>query len=245
VYIFLHIVNLRGTILLMSQRYNSQIRNDTRKLRSKGKTYSEIVRKLKLTIPKSTLSNWCSDVNLPLWYKTKIERLNSKNFSKAQKMAWASNKAKREKLLSNLVANNLCLVRKVNDKDVLKMLLAMLHLGEGAKWKSHRGLMLGSSDPDIIRLYIKLLNLCYGVEPKKLKCRVSYRADQNLKSLQRYWSQVTGVPVKSFYKTKPDPRTIGKPTLRKDYKGVCVVTCGGTDVQLELEAIPKIILEGL
>ena len=78
-----------------------------------------------------------------------------------------------------------------------------------------------------------------------MKCRISYRADQNIKSLQNYWSRLTGISLKNFYKTIPDPRTIGKPTKKKDYKGVCVVTCAGSHIQLELEAIPAIVLRGL
>lgn len=141
--------------------------------------------------------------------------------------------------------NNDNLSQKLQDKDVLKMLLAVLYFGEGAKWKSHHGLMLGSSDPNLVCLYINLLRECYGINSKSLKCRVSYRADQNINSLQRYWSRVTSIPISNFYKTIPDPRTIGRPTRRKEYKGVCVIMCGGTHTQLELEMIPKIILKGL
>jgi len=125
------------------------------------------------------------------------------------------------------------------------MLLAFLYLGEGSKWSGHSGLMLGSSDNNIIKLYLHLLKKCYSLDAGKLKCRISYRADQNINLLEKYWSKVTGIPIKNFYKTKPDPRTVGKPTKNKDYKGVCVIMGGGTAIQLELEAIPKIILVGV
>lgn len=226
-------------------RYTKQLKEKVQKLRSKGKTYSEILMVLNIPVPKSTISSWCSDVALPSWYQEKVALINIKNFSKAQRMAWASNKIKRERLLNDLLKNNEHLSKKLHDKDILKMVLAILYLGEGSKWKFHRGLMLGSSDPDIIRLYIRLLELCYNISSEKLKCRVSYRADQDIDYLQKYWSRITSIPLRHFYKTKPDPRTVGKPTKRKEYKGVCVVTCSGTHIQLELEAIPKLILKGL
>ena len=182
---------------------------------------------------------------MPKWYKYKIRELNLKSFSKAQQMAWASNKIKRERFLKDLISSNNHLTEKLHDKDVLKMILATLYLGEGSKWRSHSGLVLGSSDPDIIRLYIRLLSLCYGIESKQLRCRISYRADQDIQKLQRYWSRISKIASKNFYKTIPDPRTIGKPTKRKDYMGVCVVSCGGSHIQLELQAIPKLILMGL
>lgn len=222
-----------------------KFRNKARTLRSEGKTYSEIMSILGIRLPKSTISDWCSNVPLPSWYTEKILKINNKNFNKAQKMAWASNKIKRERLLKNLLDNIEHLKHRIKDRDILKMLLAMLYLGEGSKWKYHSGLMLGSSDPEIINLYIKLLNICYDISTEKLHCRVSYRADQNIKRLEKYWSKITSIPLKNFYKTIPDPRTVGKPTKNKDYKGVCVITCAGTHIQLELEAIPKLVLKGL
>ena len=194
------------------------VKEQTKKLRSKGKTYSEIQHTLKLTLPKSTLSGWCRGVKLPSWYKQKIFKINKINYERARKLAWVANKVKRERFLQRLLKNIEPLKKKIKDKDVLKMILATLYLGEGTKWKSHSGMVLGSSDPNIILLYIKLLELCYGINRINLKCRVSYRADQNIKNLEKYWSNIIGIPLGNFYKTKFDPRTIGKPTKKKEYK---------------------------
>lgn len=224
-------------------RHDITLYRTARKLRLTGKTYSEIKRLTGKNIPKSTLSSWCCDIELPQWYEEKVKHLNEKNLSKAQKMAWFSNKTKQEKIVENIFKNNQHVVKKLNDQKVFKMLLAMLYLGEGCKWKSHRGMMLGSSDPDIIRLYLCLLYLCYGIKPKMLHCRVSYRADQDIRALEKYWAKIIGIPLKNFYKTIPDPRTIGKPTKKTDYKGVCVIVGGRTEIQLELGAISKIILK--
>ncbi len=225
--------------------WDASLTNQVKKLRSKGKTYSEIQILVKSSIPKSTLFTWCKGIKLPESYRKKIERLNRKNYQKAREAAWATNKLKRERFLQELLNNIQPLKDKIQDKDVLKMILATLYLGEGSKWKSHSGLSLGSSDPNIILLFIKLLGICYGINRQKLKCRVSYRADQNIKRLEKYWSKITGIPLSNFYKTKFDPRTLGKPTKNKDYKGVCVIMGSGSHIQLELEAIPKLILAGL
>jgi len=225
--------------------YSSEIKESVRRLRSEGKTYFEIMEILKLRIPKSTLSSWCADVVLPPRYQEKVDNLNRENLTKGQKMALIANKVKHEKLVKALETRNIHLQNVLENRDTLKMILSMLYLGEGAKWKSHRGLMLGSSDPNIILLYIKLLRLCYHIPLSKLRCRISYRADQDINSIQKFWSDITLIPLENFYKTKPDPRTIGKITRQKDYKGVCVIMCSGTEQQLELELIPKIILRGL
>lgn len=125
-------------------------------MRSEGKTYAEILAILKISVPKSTLSDWCKNVPLPSSYLDKINSLNASSFNKARKMAWISNRIKREKLLATLELENQVIIQKIKekDKDFLKLALSFLYLGEGAKWESHSGAMLGSSDPDIIRLYI-------------------------------------------------------------------------------------------
>jgi len=195
-------------------------------------------------MPKSTLSNWCQNIVLPIWYNKKIEELNRKSFTKAQAMAWASTKKKRELYLKGVRKEASTILKKFNQEG-LKIALAMLYLGEGAKWKSHSGLSLGSSDPHIILLYMALLKKCYSIETRALKCRISYRADQDINELEKYWSTVTAISRENFYKTKPDPRTKGKKTKKSDYKGVCVLTCAGAKIQLELEEITKLLYRKL
>jgi len=211
-------------------------------LRAQGKTYAEIRASLDVTVPKSTLSGWCQDVEMPAWYQAKVDELNKSSLSKAQRILWVSIKLKREKLLADLQSKNRHLAGRVADKDVLKMLLSILYLGEGSKSKGRSGLSLGSSDPNIILLYLKLLEKCYDIPRRKLKCRVSYRADQDIRALERYWARTIGIPRSNFYKTIPDPRTVGKPTKNLDYKGVCVIIGGSVAIQLELELIPSILL---
>lgn len=222
--------------------YSTNIKNQAQQLRSQGKTYSEIKAALGLTVPKSTISSWCQKVILPEWYEAKIAKLNTKNFKKAQQFAHAQLEKKRELHLASIEKEAATTLNNFNLAG-LKIALAMLYLGEGAKWQGHSGLMLGSSDPEIILLYISLLQECYGIEDKTLKCRISYRADQNIEDLEQYWSHVTQIPLKNFYKTKADPRTQGKKTQKLDYKGVCVIMGGGSNIQLELEMLAKFLLK--
>lgn len=157
-------------------------------------------------------------------------------------MAVASNRAKRREYLKTLAEKNRHLRAKLVDKDVSKLALATLYLGEGAKWKSTRGLALGNSDPDIVKIYIQLLEQCYGINRNDLKARITYRADQDIEKLIEYWSNISGIPRNNFYETKPDPRTKGSRTRKKDYMGVCTVIGGGTEIQLELDIIARMFL---
>ena len=220
-----------------------EVREKIRLLRSQGYTYPEIIAELGKPIPKSTLSYICRDVSLPASYSRKIKTLNQKHLREARQKALVANRNNQERIALDIKTRNLEFAN-LSDREA-KIALAYLYLGEGAKRSGFRGLALGSSNPAIIKSYIGLLHRCYGITPEELKCRILYRADQNLDALERYWSQLTGVRRANFYKTKPDPRTVGKPTLQSDYKGVCVLSRRGTEIQLELQIITDIIVENM
>lgn len=214
-------------------------------LRSSGKTYTEINTLLGIVIPKSTLSYWCNKIPLNKNQVQRIESLRKINLIKARGLALEKIRENRIAMLKKIESDTRSFLYKLRlDKDTFKLALAFLYLGEGAKWKSHRGLQLGSSDHNILLLYMKLLKECYGIDSSSLRCYICYRADQNITALRKFWSLKLNIPLIHFYKSSPDKRTINKPTKNKEYRGVCVLSCAGTKIQQELEIIPKIILEG-
>jgi len=215
-------------------------------LRKNGKTYLEIQKELKVKIPKSTLSDWCQGVPLPPEYGPRINLLNLTNCEKGRAVAVVVNRHRREEFLQKLRDRNFYLLKKTN-KHVLKMLLAMIYICEGSNWSVHRGLVLGNTDPDLINFYIFLLKTCYPdiITHDNLRCRIGCRADQDIKKLEKFWSGVTKIPLNHFNKTTVDPRTAGKPTKKKDYKGVCVINSRSTEIQLELEIIARMLFKNL
>lgn len=213
-------------------------------LRRGGKSYDEIQKILRVSLPKSTLSYWAGKIDKTPHYLGIISELKRKSLIKARLASVVAQEKRHKEHLNILRERNVSLLEKI-DKDVSKIMLAILYLGEGTKYAGHSGLVLGSSDPGIIKLFIGLLKKCYGISIDKLRCRVSYRADQNIDSLEKFWSGITGIRRKHFYKTKSDPRTIGKRTAKENYKGVCVIHClQSTEIQLELETITQMIIEG-
>ncbi|HJM04729.1 MAG TPA: hypothetical protein QF549_03840 [Candidatus Saccharimonadaceae bacterium] len=143
-----------------------------------------------------------------------------------------------QRLRKEEIINRAELVVKMTDpSDALKIQLAILYKGEGAKYGAYRGLSLGSSDASILRLYIALLMIAYGKQLALFKARIQHRSDQDPGVLKAYWSQQLGFSENQFYKSYSDKRTKGSPTKKIEYKGVCVISCSGADIQLELEAI--------
>lgn len=219
-------------------RYSTDLVNKARALRENGVTYSEIQRSLKRNIPKSTLSDWCSDVTLPDYYTQQLQEPNLSNLHRGRAIAAISNKRKYEIQRQSFLAKNLPISNRIFDPDIAKIALAMLCLGEASKYKKGgTSFYLGNTDPRIIILFIQLLKYCFPFNIEKIRCTVQCRADQDTGELEYYWQKVTGIPKKYFYKPQIDPRTKGKPTQKNNYKGVLKVEYHDTKVQLELESL--------
>jgi len=224
-------------------RYAQDVISQVRKLRSKGKTYSEIIRELQVAIPKSTLSDWCKGIDLPKAYNEKIKLFNIDNLKKGRMIALVSNQIKRETFLKHTSQANVPIAAKIKNRDVAKIALAMLCLGEASKSKGGASsFSLGNSDPRIVQLFIHLLQACFdSFSFDKMRCTVQCRADQNIEELESFWINITGVPRELFYPSRIDPRTIGKPTKKKEYKGVLRVDYFDSKVWIELETLADLV----
>lgn len=161
---------------------------------------------------------------------------------KARNAALKANKIKRENYLNSIERRVKHLGGFVKNKDIAKIALAMLYLGEGAKRsRSHGSLMIGNSDSKIIELFLRLLRHCYNIDESKFRCTLQCRADQNIRALEEFWFGITKIPRNQFYKAQIDPRTIGKKSEKPDYKGVCRIDYFSADILLELMQIPETI----
>lgn len=156
-------------------------------------------------------------------------------------IARIANRVKREKYLHSINARNKHLIKIFQNKDINKIALSMLYLGEGSKGLGRGSLRFGNSDSFVIDLFLNLIRKCYIIDEKKFRCTILCRADQDITKLEKFWQKATKIPKTQFYKTRIDARTIGKPTKKSDYKGVCVIDYFSADIFLDLMQIPKII----
>jgi hypothetical protein len=231
----------------MIQKYPRGVITQVKKLRSLGHTYPEINNRLDRNIPKSTLSHWCKNTPLPKSYQKKLKNITINNIKKAQKKAVLANKAKRKKFLLSLREGNKNIAREIKNKKTAKIALSILCLGEASKYSSKsRCFTLGSSDPRIIVIFLKLLKYCYDdFDQDKIRCTIQCRANQNQEKLKKFWKSIVKLPDSSFYQTRVDPRSKGKKTKKTDYRGVLRIDYLSSRTQLDLESLAELIFEGL
>ncbi|HPW34619.1 MAG TPA: hypothetical protein PK367_02575 [Candidatus Paceibacterota bacterium] len=212
------------------------------RLRKQGKTYGEIKNILNKEIPKSTLSCWCKEILLSKIQKMNIKASSEENIRKGRLIAYQVNKMRRDTYLKSVEQRVNYLKEVAKNKDVAKIIIGTLYLGEGAK-NTKGSLMLGNSDPQIIKIFLDLLRKSYSIDESKFRCTIQCRADQNTFELEKFWKKITKIPKKQFYKTRVDPRTIGKKSKKPDYKGVCRIDYYSADLYHELKKIGELICE--
>jgi len=239
-----HVLYLSSTIVIMP-RHSPELKQQIIQLRSAGHTYTEIRTILGQAIPRGTMSYICRNVVLTAEQQERIAKLIREQLTVKRQKAVAANKRIFDQKVTGYRENNQGIATLMEDRQAKLVALAMLYLGEGAKWQGTRAPTLGSSSPLILRLYISLLQDCYDIPTKAFRCRIQHRADQSSDELVSFWSKATHIPIAQFYPCYVDKRTIGQRTKKTDYRGVCVVSCKGTHIQLELAEIAGIIDEAL
>jgi hypothetical protein len=223
--------------------YPATIKQQAKKLRGKGWSLGEI--SLKMKIPKNTLSGWVRDIQLTERQKERLKQKIIVSAAIGRPLAAKANREKIEKWKEN-IRNKVKHFERLPLKktEIGKLICGLLYLCEGAKYPASRFLHFGNSDSKIICFFINLLRKTYPIDEDKLRLSIGYRYDQNYEKLKSYWSDLTGIPKSKCLNAKPDIRTKGKATLRKNYKGVCRIIYYDTSLQFELQSIGETIIKG-
>ena len=234
--------NLVSNIELMPRIYPEEIKQKAIQLREQGLTYPEIQSLLSCHVPKNTFTGWFKRIQLSkqarLRILKKIEEASERG--RAHSQVWKVNHQKRVDLISGL-RKKVSLEFQQVDNLTAKIALAMLYLAEGGK--TNEFIRFGNSNPKIIQLFLTLFRKTFPLEETKLRGKVQCRADQNIKELESFWSELSGIPSAQFVKPQIDLRTTGKPTKRESYKGVFVVEYYSNSIFFELMFISDIIYD--
>lgn len=215
-----------------------------RKLRHKGKSYGEIKDLLGSHLSKSSISYWCRGLVLNKSALARLDKIRYLHLPKARDASIVSKKIKQQRRVKAIEQANQSLLLTITVPDIAKIALAMLFLGEGTKNPKRASLVFGNSDPGIIALFLRLLRKCFVLHENKFRCTVQCRADQNTVKLEKFWSNVTNIPSKQFYKSRIDARSIGRSSRKPDYKGVCRIDYFSSYVFNELLYLSRMIVEG-
>jgi transcriptional regulator with XRE-family HTH domain len=173
----------------------STIREQVFKLRKDGYSYSYISEKV--GISKSTLSAWLSSMPYTP-NKTIIDRIGK---ARAASGFW---KAKRKlESIENAGKEAKKEMGKITNRDLF-MLGIGIYIGEGAK--TNNTIRVINADPKIIKFAAKWFEEACGLPKENFRLRLHLYPDNNIKECINFWSNISKIPEKQFYKAQIDRR---------------------------------------
>lgn len=165
-------------------------------LRRKGFSYSEIKRSL--FIPKSTISYWLKKVKLS---EPQLKRLKWKR-SEAAKAGSKFRKLKTVEAIERIQRASAEQIKKISRRE-LWMMGIMLYwkerLSHGKKSDLKKGVRFTSSDPHLIKLFLKWLREVGQLKREEIQFDIFLgRRKKNMNRVIDYWSGITGYSKHDF-----------------------------------------------
>ena len=226
--------------LTMNNSYSVVFRNRAIELRKAGKTYAEIKDLLKRDVPKATMSFWFRSIQLTPQGTKRLERYTKKSLKKAREASGISRKQKLLDRMHQKTLQNEFILKEFDSDAARRIALGILYMAEGKKVVGG-SVTFGNSDPAIIQLFLNLFRKTFKLDEAKFRCTLQGRADHDIPKLEEFWSNVTKIPRKQFYTARIDPRSVGKISKKKEYKGVCRIDYISADLLCELMVIGSIL----
>ena len=176
-----------------------------RKLRKQGKSINQIVAEAGLS--KASVSEWVRDIVLTKSQKDKIsKRGRSIESIEKRRISRLKNEQNKRQIIINKAKKDII---KISLKE-LKLIGIMLYWGEGGK--TGRVVRLANSDPEIIKIMMRFFREICNVPENKFNGHIHTFAHANINKTEKYWSKITRIPKKQFYKTyiKPSSASLQK-----------------------------------
>ena len=167
-----------------------------RKLRTQGRSIREIA--LKIRCAKSSVSNWVRDISLTA---EQIDRLKSNQDKGRAKAANHPNSSRsRWATIRQRIADSAKKeIPRACSFEKLKLVGTALYWAEG--YTATKNLFVfANCDPAMIKLMNRFLTQICKISLAKMRGRVNIHPSLDIKSAEKYWSGVSGIPTRQFHK---------------------------------------------
>ena len=181
-------------------------------LRQKGWSINEIAQKL--NISKSTTSVWCRDISLtPIQIQRLVEKQTSKSY-KGRLKGLEKIRQKRLQEVKFLRKEGIKEIKKLNKKEFLIAGIA-IYWSEGYTAPVNYEVGFTNSDPKMVLFMLEWFKNCCKVSNNRFSFRVGINEihKDRVKKVEKYWSQLTGIPLSQFNKV-----SLKKTKIKKIYK---------------------------
>ena len=167
-------------------------------MRKRGFSYSEIENRIH--IPKSTLSYWLKNIKLT---SEQTKKLNDKRIKVAKANA-LKKVSKTQRMIEEIKNSSSQDVKEISKKE-LWLMGVVLYWKNGNKSDLKKGVHFSSSDPDMIKLFLKWLQEVGEINNGEIKFDIFLKSNYKNQSAFKgeaadYWSKISGFPKTDFQK---------------------------------------------
>ncbi|MCG6498944.1 hypothetical protein [Kitasatospora sp. A2-31] len=204
-------------------RAKTEQREAARRLRAQGRTYDEI--QAELGVSKSSISLWVRDLPAPVRAAVRTSR--------GRRDAVMATRAERHRAIREEAAAQ---IGEVSARDLLLIGVA-LYWAEGAKAKPDPRVVFVNSDPMVIRVFERWLDLV-GVERSRRRYAVSIHETADIEAAELFWADVVGAGPDSFNAPsvkRHNPKTNRKNTGETHRGCLRVTVLGSADLYRRIE----------
>ncbi|MEK9171958.1 MAG: hypothetical protein AAB782_01845 [Patescibacteria group bacterium] len=181
-------------------------RERARALRKEGKSMNQIIEETGYS--KASVSFWTRDILLTKAQRSKIsQRGRSMESVERRRTSRLFNISKKRQTIIDLAKDDFSdlTVREI------KLIGAMLYWGEGRK-VGNWSVSVANSDPLIIKVMMRFFREVCNVPEGKFRAHIHTFEGVPVRKVEKYWSQISGIPTDQFYKTYTKP---SKASLQK------------------------------
>lgn len=173
-----------------------------RTLRQKGYSINQITRELGFS--KGSVSMWVRDIVLTKNQQRKLsEKGRSVESVEKRRISRLFNENEKRRIIIERAKNDFTNISLLD----LRLIGIILYLGEGSKTKKGT-VAITNSDPAVIKIMARFFREICKVPESKFRCHIHTFEHADIEKTEKYWSKITGVPRKQFYKTYKKPSSL-------------------------------------
>ena len=182
-------------------------------LRQSGKSYRDIL--AEVYVAKSTLSMWLKDLPLTKTEKAALKNRKNDNISRGRIKAAAANHSRK-------LARDAVVFQEAKEEFSEKVCNPFFAVGIALYWaegaKRNWGFGFVNSDGDMMRIMVLWIEEFLRFPKERIRARLYAHKIYASEDCEKYWSEITGIPLANFRKTiyKPTGLLVKK---RPNYKG--------------------------
>ncbi len=197
------------------------------KMRRQGRSYLKIMHTLH--IPKSTVSDWCKDIQLT---KKQLQELYESKKSGALKGSIIAAEKKKKVRIAQTQALFLEGKKNVGLLNKRDRFIAGIAFYASEGTKTDKGCALANSDPRIIQFMINWFKEFCHTPLGKFRGALWLHEDLSEIAAKEFWSKITGIPISQFYKSYRVRSKDESKKIRKNIHTYGVFTFYVSDVKI-------------